>query len=381
MASSSVVRLGPTDNNPGAELLRNAIVSFFRAKASDDDNRTSEDDSSRVVVRNKYFSAGIRFRDIEDRPRGEGGAEDEDEASKTEPEDGIVLVFDAARSNPDRSDARGDAAATTFDSLEHAHRKSISNDACGDLLRLCVGVGLAELSPTELRGKDHEKEYSRRILWCLDNGYEYIEADLSADGRQRGHDDRDKDGFARIIEAIEGTVWSSAAMSASRSSELKDAMAESKEQIQEPKAGGSSLVSETSGDTESDACVPPDPSLPLPATPNPEDEAATSSTGKPDASSETKDSVASVLGLSETQPGMDREEAEADKLFVQMENVLKEASQIRKASKSGALTDEERRERAGDAALALVNLMGRFGLDENDDEGYGSDDSGIVDSD
>ena len=67
-----------------------------------------------------------------------------------------------------------------------------------------------------------------------------------------------------------------------------------------------------------------------------------------------------------------------------MENVLKDALQIRAASKSGTLINKERRERAGDTALALVSLMGRFGLDdndENDDKGYGSDDSGIVDSD
>ena len=77
-----------------------------------------------------------------------------------------------------------------------------------------------------------------------------------------------------------------------------------------------------------------------------------------------------------------REDLEAEKLLQKMESVLKEATQIREASKSGVLSDDERRERAGEAALALVNLMGEFGLDDDDDddEGYSSDDSDVVDS-
>ena len=94
------------------------------------------------------------------------------------------------------------------------------------------------------------------------------------------------------------------------------------------------------------------------------------------------DSVASIFGLNEGMlQGTDPEDRNADKLFVQMESLLKEASQIRKASTE--LSDEERRERAGNAALALVDLMGQFGLDEDEegessDDDFGSDDS-IVD--
>ena len=64
-----------------------------------------------------------------------------------------------------------------------------------------------------------------------------------------------------------------------------------------------------------------------------------------------------------------------EKLFGQMESLLKEASQIRKNGNN--LSDEERRERAGNTALALVNLMDQFGIDDSDEgsQGSGSDES------
>lgn len=345
MASSSVVRLGPNEGNISAELLQNAITSYFRKT----DDEKGESDS--FVISNKYFTANIALKNTED----------EKETPADVKEDGIILVFDAVRSNPDGGDEGGGAS---FDSLESAHQKALSNNECGDLLRLCVGVSLSELSAEEIRGKDHEKEYSRRILWCLDNGYEYIEADLSQEGQQKGHDDRDKDGFARIIEAIEGTVWSSAAMSTSKSSQLKDSIAETKQKVEELKSDSSGVAEESS----ENPYVPPDPSL---MTLNAKIEAM-------DAAKKIPDETAALFGLKDD-TAQGAEDVDADKLFSQMESVLKEAQQIRKEGHN--LSDEERRERAGNAALALVNLMGQFGLeDEDDSEGYGSDDSMLDES-
>ena len=388
MASSSIVRLGPNDNNLSSQLLRNAITSFFQKTnvvVDDDDNRKS---NSRFVIRNKYFSANIDLKDTDN--------QQEEDIPKDVMEDGLILVFDAVRSNPDRRDEDGSGpSGTTFDALQSAHQTALSKNECGDLLRLCVGVSLAELSPSEIRGKDHEKEYSRRILWCLDNGYEYIEADLSEAGKEKGHDSRDKDGFARIVEAIEGTVWSSAAMSASKSNTLKDSFADSKAKIQKvSKSNHDSLdVGENNEEAEEKQYVPPDPSLLL-ATPSDSQTPTTEEIQTNDTKNESDniddaakhlkidDSVASIFGLNEGMlQGTDPEDRNADKLFVQMESLLKEASQIRKASTE--LSDEERRERAGNAALALVDLMGQFGLDEDEegessDDDFGSDDS-IVD--
>ena len=350
MAPSSIVRIGPNDSNLSAQLLRNAITSFFNKNATDS---TTDKDSS-FVIRNKYFNANVALKNLE----GE-----QDETASDSKEDGIILVFDAVRSNPDFGDSEGSGA--TFDSLESSHKEALSKNDCGDLLRLCVGVSLSEVSPSEIRGKDHEKEFSRRILWCLDNGYEYVEADLSEEGRQKGHDDRDKDGFARIIEAIEGTVWSSAEMSASKSNQLKDSIADSKAKIEELKTNDSSAVDE---DAAENKYVPPDPSLlELNAKEAPKSQ-----------SDEMPESAAALFGLKEGMQAMDPDDMDTEKLFSQMESVLKEAAHIRKEGKN--LSDEERRERAGNAALALVNLMGQFGLDDEDSDEYGSDDSGVVDA-
>jgi hypothetical protein len=54
---------------------------------------------------------------------------------------------------------------------------------------------------------------------------------------------------------------------------------------------------------------------------------------------------------------------------------LKQAKEIRVAAKNGTMTDDERRERAGDAALALVNLMGQFGMEGDDESSVDSEDS------
>jgi len=51
-----------------------------------------------------------------------------------------------------------------------------------------------------------------RVTSCGAWIVEYVEADLSEKGISSGHDARDKEGFARIVEAISGTVWSSAVM-------------------------------------------------------------------------------------------------------------------------------------------------------------------------
>jgi len=310
-------------------------------------------------------------------------------------EDGIILVFDALQCNPDRCNG---SDGITFDSLRSAHQQAIDNNTCGDIIRLCVGVSLVDVSPSEIRGKEHEKEYSRRIIWCLDNGYEYIEANLSKEGQQKGHGDRDKDGFARIIEAIQGTVWSSATMSTSKTNELKDSYVNGKSMVQQSKYNYPKSDNEIENDkegAEGNSYQPPDSSLLLTQTTIEQQD--DSSNGKNvDAVNDNpiKDSCTDVAFSLEVldeykgvhAPGMaqSQEDLEAGKLLEKMESVLKEASRIREASKSGVLSDDERRERAGEAALALVNLMNQCGLDDDDDgdisEGYGSDDSGVVDN-
>jgi hypothetical protein len=380
---SSVVRLGPIDNNLSTQLLRTAIISFLTENADDecDSNDILKANNSHIVIQNKYFSADVILEEIQQE-------EEEEFNNINSKEDGIILVFDALQCNPDRCintgtisiiggggcGGCGDSGAT-FDSLGSVHQQAIDNNTCGDLLRLCVGVSLVDLSPCD------QKEYSRRVLWCLDNGYEYIEANISKEGQLIGHDDRDKDGFARIIEAIQGTVWSSAIMSASKTKKLTDSYADGKSMIQQQ--------NEQKEDTEENLYVPPDPSMLLNQTSiQQQDDAIKSKSKNVDDVTDIpiNDGCIDGFGLNvfrdKGKGEGSREDLEAEMLLEKMESVLKEATQIREASKSGVLSDDERRERAGEAALALVNLMGEFGLDDDDydDEGCSSDDSDVVDS-
>lgn len=382
MTLSSVVRLGPNLDNVSAKLLKNAIVSFFDKKIApssdvgekEEDSTTIDNDSGKkILISNKYFTANILLEDI-------SGS-----VLENSKEDGIILVFDALHSNPDRLNQGGaGTAATTFDSLAVAHRQAEDNDTCGDILRLCVGVSLTSLSPEEIRGKDHEKEYSRRILWCLDHGYEYVEADLSQAGQLQGHDDRDKEGFARIIEAISGAVWSTAVMAKSKARELKESYAEA--------SGSSAMPSKENNNNEkkeeeSNPYEPPDPAKmnwkqtnTTTTTKLTDEELAahllTTDNDVGGSSSTATTTMNAAVGSEEMEQL--RQDLEAEKFFDQMEGVLKEASKVRQDAKNGILTDDERRARAGDAALALVNLMNQFGMDDDDSVGADSDDSGIV---
>ena len=355
MPISSVLRMGPSDDNVSAKLLRNALVAYFEKLSTETRGKGAihNKSDSTIEVSNKYFTANIAVEDI-------GGP-----VLPKSKEDSVILVFDALQSNPDRPSVGGGAS---FESLSAAHDTAEEKETCGDLLRLCVGVSLTSLSPEELRGKDHEKEYSRRILWCLDRGYEYVEADLSQEGQKKGHEDRDKEGFARIIEAIQGTVWSSAVMSKSKTRELKQSYEEE-----------TSVLGKQAEEKEGEnAYEPPDPSKFGPL--STKDDSLEEKILNYDSNAETG-LLPNPDKVGPEAMAQLRKDLETEQVFDQMESVLKEASRIREASKSGTLTDEERRERAGDAALALVNLMSQFGIEEDDDsELEESDDSGVLDN-
>jgi len=63
--------------------------------------------------------------------------------------------------------------------------------------------------------------------------------------------------------------------------------------------------------------------------------------------------------------------------FHQLESVLSEAKSIRDASKGNSMSDDERRERAGDTAMKLMGLLDSMGFcdDSDDDDGEGVDSS------
>jgi len=340
--ATSIVRIGPmaTTEVSSARLLRTALVSYWKKQHTQDSAPEIGDENKLLPISNKYFTANVLLEDIE--------TEEKEEATT---EDSVILVFGMLASNPDRSGVPG----TTFDSLQAVHEQAQAKNTCGDLLRLCVGVTLTILSPQEARGEKHEEEYSKRIMWCLDHGYEYVEADLSQEGQSKGHEDRDKDGFARIVEAIQGTVWSGAIMKERQASNLQASYDEDANAIKEE---------------DENPYVPPDPSIMGLGNTDGESNSASASEKTPTTPSRS------------AQMEQLRQEIDEEKVFDEMESVLREASRIREQSKCGTLTDEERRAKAESAALRLVDLMNNFGMEEGDDDNSiaDSDDSGIVDT-
>lgn len=303
----STLRIGFGDSDITGTVLCDAICSFFRKECG------KERKKNVIEISNRYFDAKVVLEELEESD------------SMSDKEDGIILAFvDESGTNP-----------IPFDTLTKVHQRAEDVGQCGDLLRLCVGITFVSVDDTRQK-KQYEEEYSRRVLWCLDRGYEYVEADLSEKGQMTGHDLREKDGFARIIEAIQGTVWSS---SVRKTPSKTNHVTEEKKAMTNPPC-------------------------------NQRDE-----TTNQKITEEDSKSISTTQSTDDNKIRMVQSEDNKQEILIdEFEQVMKEASKIRSASKSGQLTDEERRQRAGDAASALMGLLDRMGFDEDDDEYIDSSD-------
>ncbi|KAG7344742.1 alpha and gamma adaptin binding protein p34 [Nitzschia inconspicua] len=392
---TSVLRIGPSscDEGSAAHRLKEALVRYFQSSSNNNNNNaddgndddgeasatatatetnTTRTESSTLALENKYFSAQVELMDII--MDGTSDNSSSRNNNKNTPsflkEDGIVLVFDGHTDNSNSN--------TIFDSLAAIHTHAEQNDKCGELLRLCVCV----MDPTILQQQQsnsiNEKEYSRRILWCLDRGYEYVPADLSIEAQQKGHDQRDKDGFARIVEAVQGTVWSSAVMKKKKNNNNNNENSIQQKRLEQAKR---ELIQETkqNKDNENDTVnenknvyePPSDPSILSSAKPIsvPNDNRNENNDNKHNHATST-----TITADNFNDDDDDDDPHAAEHVFDKMEALLRQANEIRAASQNGTLTDQERRERAGEAALALVNLMGAFDDDDNDNDNQSDDD-------
>ena len=314
MSCHSVVRIGPLKAEDGcyASLVRSSITKHFQNNAASNESNKSND-QHRIAISNRYFDASVIFAALNE-------SESVGEESSIV-EDGIILVFD---SSPTASqDACFDSLSTLHDNAE----KSVDN--LGDLLRLCVGVSFGP-SPLADGTKASEEEYSRRVLWCLDRGYEYVEADMSPIGMESGHDERDKEGFARIIEAISSCMWSS--------------------HVMKKRSQPSKVVSDSSSADDNTATKPSD---------------------------QKSDDVREKAAVANLMEGVDQdtdsnikdeEVRQQEMAFHQLESVIADAKSIRAASQDNSMSDEERRKRAGDTALRMMELFEKLGFDGDDEE-------------
>lgn len=293
-----------------------------------------------LKISNRYFDADVFLKPLDLLQH------DNDSDSVTSgQEDGILLVFD-------------DTSKGSFDLLGQIHANAESNQQNGDLLRLCIGAlptTSSGSSTAAMSSKEREEEYSRRVLWCLDHGYEYVEqVDLSPTGIQQGHDAREKESFARVIEAIQGTVWSCAKMHAKQKKKQQAATV---------------ATSSSSASTETNSYEPPPTTATLSIPTN-----AVSDKEAREREETARQALLQQDGIdtdekerSQCLDGNAQREQQADKIMHDMEGALKEANRIREMSRAGELSDEDRKKRAGDAATLIMNLMTQMGGFDDDD--------------
>ena len=322
----SIVRIGPLKSDDGcyASLLRSSITNHFQNNAALSKSSSSKNgdkyEQFHLVISNRYFDASVIFAGLN---------ESTDDvvitsAEESVVEDGIILVFDSSPS------ASQDVC---FDSLSALHVNAEKTIGLGDSLRLCVGVSLGP-SPLADGSKACEEEYSRRVLWCLERGYEYVEADMSPIGMESGHDERDKDGFARILEAISSCMWSSHVM----------------KKRSEPN-------NEDSNNANDDTKL--------------SDHKRSDSEREKAALANLMEGVDQGNNAKDTTQEMKRQEM----AFQELESVIADAKNIREASQNNSMSDEERRKRAADTALRMMDLFEKLGFEGDHDEDYDSDET------
>lgn len=385
MSSSilSILRIVGSDK-ASSSLLKEALVNHFRQKQlqevedpHDNDRTAVLSSSSHVIsVRNRYFQASVLllldpYEAIEELVPDSlwiKHDDDDDETKKNHPklfqgkEDGLILVLDEAELSTTTTTGEQQHASNTSSCTNRSTRLNATSSVvssglggnshwhdlheqysgqAGELLRLCVSVvdENEQASSYPKKGtKEYEERYSERVLWCLDREYEYVEASLEQKALETGHDERDKDGFARVVEAISGTVWSSAVMIDSKKQQAL------KKNFVNEYANTETI--ETTEERESEY-VPPD--------------------------LVEREELAKAEILNQCNIKEEDKEAGEERKLEELENALREATRIRDLSRSGSLTDEQRRERAGEAATLLMNIMGQFGDESESSEEEATD--------
>mmetsp|Transcript_19047 Transcript_19047/g.29787 ORF Transcript_19047/g.29787 Transcript_19047/m.29787 type:complete len:341 (-) Transcript_19047:81-1103(-) len=337
MSCHSIVRIGPSNSNDGCctTQLRSSLLNYFATSSSTDEGGDTKNDLHRLDISNRYFDASVVFAGLSE------SADDIITPSESTVEDGIILVFD---SSPTASQDM------CFNSLNKVHDETEKSTDLGDLLRLCVGVSFGP-SPLADGTKASEEEYSRRVLWCLDRGYEYVEADMSPIGIESGHNDRDKEGFARIIEAISSCMWSSRVMKKRTAVTTTSAAAANNDANNDTEKANANADNATKSDPNSDA----------------------------------EREKAAVANLME---GVDRdvdfknptdEIRQQEMAFHELERVIADAKNIRESTQNDSMSDEERRKRAGDTALRMMELFDKLGLGDDEEDSDETEASSLPD--
>lgn len=337
----SILRIGGLlGNQVAVDIIQKQLLRHFG-------NSNAHQNSCMLYFSNKYFSAHVQLKSTSSSLNAAGDAQENENENNNDielhhKEDGIILIFP------------NDAA---IESLTFLHDEIMSSNIpeLGDTLRLCLTTTTSKVNNnTTLTVKQKEEQYSQRVLWCLDHGYEYIEVDISDVGLTTGFDQREKDGFARVIEAIQGTVWSSAIMGG---------------------GGGEAPTRKSSNNLDQDK----EQSSLQGMKKKDDDIEITSNIHINDANNDIRQSSIMEKGEGEEKAlekeinksvdnndSGDKNEKKEEILTNEIDKVMKEATRIREQSKSGQLSDNDRRQRAGDAATMLMGLLDQIGFDDDD---------------
>jgi len=384
----SVLRLAGDDEEM-IHLFHRSLTEYFSSLSDSSVTSSASSFSSTEMlhISNQYFDAHVLLQRLRTIVPSSTTASSEvtcgDDKSKDAKEDGIILIFHSNNS------ANKEEISKSFNAVSRHHRMAESSQQCGDLLRLCIGISkhdhmeshnssITTGDEEESEGEEQrykEEEYTRRVLWCLDHGYEYVEADLTEYGRSVGHSDREKEGFARIVEAVGNTVWSTAKMHPRKVRQLKSCYGADKNSIVESTSNiDHAMTNSPVAITENNADVT------VLSTTVENDDARQQQSNEvmrttetteitinddhyvPSSSNANHDCVENLMNLTE-----DLEEVKLESLGF----LIQEANRIRDSARKGNISDDVRRRQAGEMAMRLLSVLGdehMFGDSSSDDE-------------
>ena len=291
-----------------------------------------EEDSKKVctyVVNNKYFTADLDVRRVV-----YGATDTEINSSSSAGSEGFVLVIsqDSAES---RLTSTGTGSSTLqSDALLAAALVASEDDDVS--VRLVV-----VLSPSTGDGLEGINMPAREawVSWCCDHSFEFVEVSTgTAAVLRETHDEREKDGLPRVVEALSSHMW--------RSMQSK---------------GGNGVASKNSVQTSiaPDSITAADTSAaPTPVAVGTAERQLSAVTPAPTAPAESNPFLAE-LNTANT----DEKDEEAS-LF----SMVDQAKALRAAVDAGSVSDEQRKTQAESIALRFAAMLDMQGGDDEDDD-------------
>ena len=202
---------------------------------------------------------------------------------------------------------------------------------------------------------EQDKLHSALVLWALDHGFEFVQAD--ATNPVEGGSDREKEGLPRVWEAMQSVMWSSMQM--------------------HPPGGAASGVGTTASVAGAAATLPAaDADAPPSGSDASGGDTPSPSRSETDAAAPTAalhsgavgDAAAETVSQTPEAPASGFEESEDGPGSDEFESMLAQVAAVRAANQQEGVTDEQRRQNAADMALKLLSAFG-LGDSEEDLEG------------